>query len=373
MNKIRVLVVDDSFFMRKAISKIITTEEIEVIDTAANGKEAIEKALALNPDVITMDIEMPIMNGLDAVSGIMEKKAIPILMISTLTSEGANATVEALSRGAIDFITKKAAFTEMNNLADEIISKIKVIASNKQISGQIQRQLNLSKERLLSRKILRDDIHKESVAEKYASIRDRNSKRPDSTSIHVIGIGISTGGPAALNEMIPKLPKNIPVPIIVAQHMPPFFTKSLADRLNANSTLSVVEAKDGDKLLPGYVYISPGGKQTVVSKTFTINVVDEPKDELFKPCVNVLLNSLIDAFGKHTVGIIMTGMGNDGSKAFKRLHEVGGYIISQDVESCVVAGMPKAVIEQNIANEILSLADLPDAIASLFNLKANKY
>jgi len=367
MEKIKVLVVDDSFFMRKAISKILTTEDIEVIDTAANGLEAIEKAQNLNPDVITMDIEMPVMNGLDAVSRIVEVKQVPILMLSTLTSEGAEATIEALSRGAVDFITKKAAFSEMNSLADEIISKVRAIANSKSIATQIRRQLTLNKEKLIATKNKTIETNSESVAHKEIK-KDIKYKRPDPSSIKIITIGISTGGPAALNEMIPKLPGNIPVPIVIAQHMPPFFTKSLAERLDSVSKLNVKEAVNNEKLLPGWVYIAPGGKQTTINRNFTLTVTDEPKDELFKPSVNVLVNSAVDSLNKYVVGIIMTGMGNDGAKALKRLHDVGGYVISQDIESCVVAGMPKAVIDQNIANEIHSLNELPLAIASLFNL-----
>lgn len=364
MNKIKILVIDDSFFMRKAITKILTTDETEVIDTASNGKEGVEKALLLNPDVITMDIEMPIMNGLDAVKGIMEKKQIPILMLSTLTTEGAEATVEALSRGAIDFVTKKAAFTEISSLAEEILGKIKAIAGNKTISSKIGRQLQLTRERLMNS---RNEVVL--TTKKTSKDNLKNFKRPELSNIQIIVIGISTGGPAALNEFVPKLSSKIPVPIVVAQHMPPFFTKSLADRLNSNSTLKVKEIENADKLIPGYMYICPGGKQTLINKNMMVTLSDEPKQELFKPSVNVLLNSVIDSYNKNVVGIIMTGMGNDGSKSLKRLSEVGGYIISQDVDSCVVAGMPKAVIDLNIANEIHPLCDMAETINSLFHLR----
>ena len=364
MNKIKILVVDDSFFMRKAITKILTTDETEVIDTASNGKEGIEKALLLKPDVITMDIEMPVMNGLDAVKGIMEKKHIPILMLSTLTTEGADATVEALARGAVDFVTKKAAFTEIASLADEIIGKIKAIVGNKSITTKIGRQLQLTRERLAQSRL---DIKDKEV--KLNRDNFKHLKRPEQSSIHIIVIGISTGGPAALNELVPKLSPKIPVPIVVAQHMPPFFTKSLADRLNANAQFEVKEIENSDKLLPGKMYICPGGKQTLINKNMIATLSDEPKQELFKPSVNVLLDSVIDSHNKNIVGIIMTGMGSDGARALKRLSGLGGYVISQDVDSCVVAGMPKAVLDLNIANEVHSLSDMADAINSLFNLK----
>lgn len=365
MNKLKILVVDDSFFMRKAISKILTTEETEVIDTASNGKEGIEKALLLNPDVITMDIEMPVMNGLDAVKGIMEKKHIPILMLSTLTTEGAEATVEALSRGAVDFVTKKAAFTEISSLADEILGKIKAITGNKSISSKIGRQLQLTRERLINSRNESQDLKDL----KAATHNLKHIKRPDFSNLQLIVIGISTGGPAALNEFVPKLSKKIPVPIVVAQHMPPFFTKSLADRLNSNAQIQVKEIDNSEKLFPGRMYICPGGKQTLINKNLMAILSDEPKQELFKPSVNVLLDSAIDSFNKNVVGIIMTGMGSDGARALKRLNSLGGYVISQDVDSCVVAGMPKAVIEMNIANEIHPLCEIAETINSLFNIR----
>lgn len=371
MAKIRVLVVDDSFFMRKSISKILTTNEIEVIDTASNGKEAIAKAKLHNPDVITMDIEMPIMNGLDAVQGIMEYKPIPIIMLSTLTTEGATATVEALSRGAVDFITKKAAFTELNTLSDEITGKIKAVTSNKLLSIQLRRQIQLNKENSINRKLSQPQIRiKEEPIEKETISKSRYSQRPDPNNIALITIGISTGGPAALNELIPKLSERIPVPIIIAQHMPPLFTNSLAERLNSYSPLRVKEAEHIEKVVPGSVYICPGGKQTTIGKNMLLKVSEEPDDELFRPSVNKLIGSAVDSFGKNSVGIIMTGMGNDGSKSLKRLYDVGGYVISQDVDSCVVAGMPKAVIDLQIAHEIHSLSNLPTAINSLFNIKS---
>ncbi|HRP02187.1 MAG TPA: chemotaxis response regulator protein-glutamate methylesterase [Candidatus Kapabacteria bacterium] len=356
MNKIKILVVDDSFFMRKAITKILTTDETEVIGTAINGKEGVEKALLLNPDVITMDIEMPVMNGLDAVSGIIAKKNIPILMLSTLTVEGAEATVEALSRGAVDFVTKKAAFTEVASLADEILAKIKAIISHK-FSNKISKPFHYIEDRAGKQEF------------KLAKPIANKNKRPELSQMSLVVIGISTGGPAALNDFVPKLSPKIPVPIVVAQHMPPFFTKSLADRLNSHSKLQVKEIEDNDRLLPGNLYICPGGKQTLLHRSMRVALSEEPKDELFKPSVNVLLNSAIDSFHKNIVGIIMTGMGNDGSKALKRLSDIGGYVISQDIDSCVVAGMPKAVIDLNIANEIHPLSEMANAINSLFSVR----
>jgi two-component system chemotaxis response regulator CheB len=371
MNKIKVLVVDDSFFMRKTISKILTTDEIEVIDTATNGKEGVEKALRLNPDVITMDIEMPEMNGLDAVKAIMEKKQVPILMLSSLTCEGADATIEALSRGAVDFITKKSAFTEMNNLADEIISKIKSIARSNFFKNKISDSSGFIRRNDTAGTYYSNETFLEIENKKTNYQNKIRTKKPNSFDIHIIGIGISTGGPAALQVFIPKLPAEFPVPILIAQHMPPYFTKSLSVRLDSLSKISVKEAENGEKARAGCAYLAPGGRQMRINKRGIIEINDEPLNELYKPSVDILINSIVDSYRHFALGIIMTGMGHDGSTALKRLNDVGGYVISQDIDSCVVGGMPKSVIDLNIASEIHPLGEIANAVASLFNLKSN--
>ncbi len=385
MDKIKVIVVDDSVFMRKALTKIINTDDIEVIETAVNGKDAIEKIKQYQPDLVTLDIEMPIMNGIEALKVIMKECPVPVIMISTLTSEGAEATIEALSNGAVDFVTKKPAFTEMNLLQDEIVGKIRSVANNKALRNQLKRQsLILQKknefiqntttqtERKVSASHLEiaKQLAERARQRKSQYFQNTNRKRPEPNEIEIIVIGISTGGPVALLELFKRLPGNIPVPILVAQHMPPYFTKSLADRLNGLSELNIKEAEDEEVVKPGYVYFAPGGRQMAINKKFNLCVSDEPRNELYKPSVNVLMNSAIDVYGKSMVGVIMTGMGHDGRDALKRLHSIGGYVISQDVESCVVAGMPRSVIDAGIADEVHSLNDLPDAIASLFKLTA---
>lgn len=385
MDKIKVIVVDDSVFMRKALTKIINSDDIEVIETAVNGKDAIEKIKEFQPDLVTLDIEMPIMNGIEALKVIMQECPVPVIMISTLTSEGADATIEALSNGAVDFVTKKAAFTEMNLLQDEILGKIRSVANNKALRNQLKRRsLILQKKNEFIQNVttqtekkvsashieIAKQLAERSKQRKASYIQKSNRKRPEANEIELIVIGISTGGPVALLELFKHLPGNIPVPILVAQHMPPYFTKSLADRLNGLSELNIKEAEEGDTIKPGYVYFAPGGRQMTVNKKLNLCISDEPRNELYKPSVNVLMNSAIDVFGKSVVGIIMTGMGHDGRDALKRLHSIGGYVISQDIDSCVVAGMPRSVIDAGIADEIHPLNDLPDAIASLFNLTA---
>ncbi len=374
MEKIRVLIVDDSIFMRKTLSKIINSEKIEVIDTAANGEDAIEKIKALDPDVVTLDIEMPIMNGIEALRVIMAEHPLPVIMVSTLTSDGAEATIEAI--GAVDFVTKKSIHTEMYSLQDEIVDKILQVGNDKQLRQSMRRRaLILQKRKELgeTKDISETDSLATKLAEKARARRAITStvslgKRPRSTDIQVLTIGISTGGPVALLELFKRLPGNIPVPILVVQHMPPYFTKSLATRLNGLSQLQIKEAEDGEKVMPGCVYFAPGGRQLTINKRHLLVVSDEPKDELYKPSVNVLVNSIVDVYGKHTVGVIMTGMGHDGRDSFRKLKYAGGYVISQDIDSCVVAGMPRSVIEAGLADEIYPLNDMAGAIASLFGL-----
>ena len=376
MDKIRVLVVDDSVFMRNSITKIITTDEIEVVGTAANGAEAIEKVKQLNPNIVTMDIEMPVMDGLTAVQRIMEENPVPILMLSTLTSEGADATIKALDYGAVDFITKKSAFTEMNSLKDELISKIKSIARSNNMQNRIRRRTLLNK--MNRGEISRDEMEKieiqdrlkrkASLANFETEYQDKIRKRttPKADDVEIIGIGISTGGPSALMQVIPKLNANIPVPILIAQHMPPFFTKSLADRLNDESKLTVKELEHNERVRPGIVYIGKGGHHFRLMRNGLFQVIDEIPTEIYKPSANVLFESIGYYSQGKAVGIIMTGMGDDGKNGLTALSRMGGYIVSQDIESCVVAGMPLAALNAGVVNEIVPLFKIADFINSIF-------
>ncbi len=377
MSKIRVLIVDDSFFIRKTLTKLLSNDDIEVIDTAENGLIAVQKVAQLKPDIVTMDIEMPIMNGLEAVKEIMAKTPVPILMVSTLTSEGAESTFEALSLGAIDFITKKASFNEIATIKDELVSKIMTISQSSLITNRIRSRNHL----LQMKKMLRDStqsvetqtLKNKAVTEitpksEYKTVLPLLGRKPRSSEISIIVIGISTGGPAALNDIIPKFSADIPVPILIAQHMPPFFTKSLAERLNLKAKLKVKEAEMGEKIVSGTIYIAPGGKQMTINTKMNIVISDEPADELYKPSVNVLTDSVVSVFTNRVLGIMMTGMGHDGGIAFQTLHKLGGYIIVQDPDTCVVAGMTKTVIDLNIANEVIPLNEIPNAISSLFGI-----
>jgi len=376
MEKIRVLVVDDSVFMRNAITKIISTDEIEVVGTASNGAEAIEKVKQLNPTLATMDIEMPIMDGLTAVQRIMEEHPIPIMMLSTLTSEGADATIKALDYGAVDFITKKAAFAEMNSLKDELISKITSIARSSNMQNRIRRRSLLNKmnrgeisKEEMERIDTQDRLKRKSSAvaqenEQQSKLRKRTP--PKSSDIEVIGIGISTGGPTALMQVIPKLKANIPVPILIAQHMPKFFTKSLAERLDSESKLTVKEIENNERVRPGIVYIGQGGNHFRLMRNGLIQIIDNIEGELYKPSANVLFESIGYYSQGKALGIIMTGMGDDGKNGLSALARMGGYIISQDFDSCIVSGMPSAAVNAGVVNEIVPLGKIADFINSIF-------
>lgn len=351
MNKIRVLVVDDSAFMRKSLSIMLEgTEEIEVIDTAKDGLEGIEKVKALHPDLVTLDIEMPRMDGLTALQHIMKEYPVPVLMVSSLTNEGADATIKALEYGAVDFIPKELSFVNVNiiKIKEELINKVKTIVH--------QRSFKLRMERL--KKL------------------NENSKTPKPKIItaaslplagyKAIGMGISTGGPMSLQKVIPQLSSKIDIPIFLVQHMPPKFTKSLAERLNSMSQVEVKEAEPDEVVRGGVVYLAPGGFHMTVKKNYMgnpiINISAEPSNTLHRPAVDIMLNSVIKVYGKYTLGIIMTGMGRDGCDAIKELKSIGGHAIAQDEDSCVVYGMPKAVVDAGLADVVIPLEQIPFTI-----------
>ena len=369
MVKVRVLVVEDSFFMRQAIVRILNHPEIEVIDTAKNGKEAVEKVILHKPDVVTMDIEMPILNGLDALKEIMIKYPTPVIMLSTLTSEGADTTVEALTEGAVDFIAKRPVFQEMDSLRDEVIKKVLSIGKNDNLKNQLIRMRLLRRMSSTSTKVSTSGIIPQiSFKNKTNEINTTNKSnrpRPKANEIGIIGIGISTGGPKTLNELLVNLPESISVPIIIVQHMPPKFTKSLAQRLDSTCKIKVKEAEEGDKLFSSNVFIVPGGFQVAITKKLTIELIEE-NSYLFKPSVDFMIDSIVRVYGKSTLGIIMTGMGNDGQKAFEKLHSIGGYTIAQSPESCTIAGMPKSVIDAGAADEILNVSEISNFIKEIF-------
>ncbi len=350
MHKITVLVVDDSAFMRKSISLMLESDEkIKVIGTARNGQEGVELAKKLKPDIITLDIEMPIMDGLTALKKIMEESPTAVLMVSSLTTEGAEATITALELGAVDFIPKELSYVNVNitKIKDDLISKVKEIYRQKFLKERLERLAKFS------------EYYKKPIIKTPKKDLPLNDYR-------AVFIGISTGGPLSLQKILPMLSLKIRVPIFIVQHMPPMFTKSLADRLNSICSLYVKEAENGEKVQGGTIYIAPGGFHMKIKKinlsNAAIEITDKPTETVHKPSVDVTMNSVVDFYGKHTLGVIMTGMGKDGLEAIRYLKSVGGHTIAQDEETSVVYGMPKAVVDAGLADIILPLEKIPEEI-----------
>lgn len=343
----RVMIVDDSAFMRKVLSDMITEIGFEIAGAARNGKEAIGFIKELKPDVVTLDIEMPVMNGLEALEIIMKECPTPVVMLSTLTEEGAEETFKALQLGAVDFMTKPTSIFKVSTPENlrELKDKLESAAQSKlQKNGALQR---------------RGGVGSAEGAQRQRRASDgRGFKK-------IVAIGTSTGGPIALQEVMSRLPAGLKVPLVVVQHMPPKFTKSLAERLNDISELYVKEAENNEIIREETVYIAPGDKHLKIVRNlgdFMIKLSDDDKVGGHRPSVDVMMNSLADLRNTSVVAVIMTGMGNDGTAGLKNLKANGAYIISQDEETSVVFGMPRAAIKAGIVDKISRLQDIADDI-----------
>ncbi len=347
---IRLFIVDDSAFMRKAISMMVEdADDVQVVGTARDGLEAIEKIKKLHPDVVTLDIEMPRMDGLTALRRIMQECPVPVIMVSSLTYEGARETIEALETGAIDFIPKQFSFVSMGQveIKEQLLQKIRAAAE--------------SRFRRFRKRIARKPI-----------TPPKQIHFPRMPSVKIIVVGISTGGPLSLQKVIPRLPAEFPVPIAIVQHMPPNFTRLLAERLDNLSALHVVEAQDNMPLSPGQVFIAPGGWHLYLRKRINgtlIRLSKEPRDLLFRPSADVLFESASQIYGKDVLGIVMTGMGKDGLQGAKKIKQAGGKIIAQDEDTSVVYGMPRVVVEAGIADAVLPLEKIPQALSQAVGIQ----
>jgi len=340
--RIKVLIVDDSALMRKALKEIIMTDpSLEVVGTARDGQDAIEKVRELKPDVVTMDINMPVMDGLTSMQYILyEYPEIPVLMVSSLTEEGALTTFEALELGAFDYITKPSGTVSSNIyiVGREIIQKVKLAyksANRKSMKNRIQRISGIP------------------AQNKPVQVKNEDFTTVNKGLTKVVVIGISTGGPGTLMEVLPMLPQDLPAAVIIIQHMPPFFTSSYAKRLNGACRIPVKEAEAGDVLKNGMGYVAPGGYHLVVrGKNGIIRLPSAPKT-IFMPSVNVTMESVLDAFGgENVVGVLMTGMGDDGADAMVKIRRAGGITIAEDESTAVVFGMPREAIERGGAEII---------------------
>jgi two-component system chemotaxis response regulator CheB len=362
---IRVLVVDDSAFMRKVLSDLFKGEsDFEVVDVARNGAEAIEKVLQHSPDVVTMDIEMPVMDGLSALEKIMAVKPTPVVMVSSLTKAGADATIRALSLGAVDFVAKSAgSISRIDDIAKDLLQKCREAQG---ISGK---RLQPKEIQAIPVPKLKPSVPSAPVAPAISTVKTpaspvRSVDFPG-MSDWIVAIGTSTGGPRALQEVLPRLPGNLPCPAIVVQHMPPGFTKSLADRLNSLCDLTVKEAADNDRLMPGTVYVAPGDFHLTVRKegnSAFIKLNKEPAIGGLRPAVDPMMVSVADMYGAKTVGVILTGMGHDGAKGMQAIKRLHGLTIAEDQSTAVVYGMPKAAVEAGVVDNILPLSQVADGI-----------
>lgn len=356
----KVLVVDDSSFFRRRVTDILNKDaNLEVIDVAVNGKEAVEKAISLKPDVITMDIEMPLLNGIEAVKQIMAQSPTAILMFSSLTHQGAKATLEALDAGALDFLPKK--FNEIAKNTDDAGSLLR-----QRVAQIARKKAGLARRRPTTTSTTTRAKPTAPAKPAVAPTKSASIPKSKGKKYKLLAIGTSTGGPIALQKILTQIPSNFPLPIIMVQHMPEAFTLAFANRLNTLCNVEVKEAQDGDILKPGCAYLAPGGRQMIIDGTENaakLKVREDNSERIaFKPSVDISFGSAAKIFKGDVLGVILTGMGSDGREGSRMLKTKGATIWNQDEQSCVVYGMPQAVAVAGISEAAISLDDMAPAI-----------
>lgn len=345
-NPIRVLVVDDSALMRKMVCDMLSQDPgILVVGHARDGREAISKRAELCPDVITMDIEMPVMDGVAALAEIMAKCPTPVIMVSSLTQKGAETTMKCLRLGAVDFIGKPSGSIslDLSKVREELVQKVKAADRSK---GTLSRPLPIRRA--------------------FASISlGASAPSKPSTRGGMLLIGSSTGGPRALHTLIPGLPGDLNIPIVVVQHLPEIFTTMLASKLNEESPYEVREARVGDILRAGTILVAPGGKHLQFDKRGVAELTDAPTVHGVRPSIDVTMASLIPLFREKLIAVLLTGMGRDGAAGMKAVHDLGGQTIAEHESTCVVYGMPKAAVEMGAASQVLPLPEIADAVKAV--------
>lgn len=371
---IRLLVVDDSSFFQKRISEILKpVSDIQIVGFANNGREAIEKVESLKPDVVTMDYEMPVMDGLTALRNIMKIQPTPVLMFSSLTYDGARVTLDALDAGAVDFLPKnfedlqRGGDTIRNVLSDKIRSVAKYF--NRSATSQTYTSPAAKANPTISAPATRSPVRKVSQpATRAQAPSTAPATKPDIQENETVGhtrlkpvdivlIGTSTGGPVALQKVLTELPANFSKPIILIQHMPASFTSAFADRLNNLCRISVKLAEDGDVLKPGQALLAPGGQQLMLDRG-KVRVVDGDDRVNYRPCVDITFASAAKHYPGKALGIVLTGMGSDGKDGAALMKQTGCSIWAQDQKTCVIYGMPMAIAKANLADAILPLQDI---------------
>jgi two-component system chemotaxis response regulator CheB len=342
--------------------------DIQVVGQAKNGEEAVALTRELDPDVVTMDVEMPRMDGITALEHIMAENPCPVLMVSSLTSEGAQTTLKALERGALDFIPKGA---DTGWMQRDLPAKLKALARRKAYIRLARRKplSSFSRPRAAPRALSQPSSQPSSQpAPQAVPRRPMPVVLPGSGFRYdAVAIGVSTGGPPAVQRILSAIPAEFPVPILIAQHMPATFTGPFAARLDSQSRISVKEAAAVERVKPGTAYVCPGGKHLRLENrkgALSLAVTEEPKDALYKPSANVLMETVGLALGPRALCVMLTGMGSDGLEGTKILKSRGGYVIAQSEATCVVYGMPKALVDGNLADEIVDLDDIAATIVA---------
>ncbi|MHB1126219.1 MAG: protein-glutamate methylesterase/protein-glutamine glutaminase [Bacillota bacterium] len=344
IDRIKVLVVDDSAFMRRVVIKMLESDPaFEVVGYARDGKDALEKIDSLKPQVVTLDVEMPVMDGLSTLAAIMERKPLPVVMLSSHTNRGAEISLRALELGAVDVVLKPER-DKFDAVAAELLVKLKVAAGVS--ADKVNRQA-------------RHPLTSPVVDHRLVSMHRK---------LEIVAIGSSTGGPSALQQVLTRLPEDFPAGVVVVQHMPPGFTGPLAKRLDELSHIHVREAQAGDRIEPGLALIAPAGHQMVLERRgreVKVQLTEKaPVPTLFKPSVDVMMLSVAEVYGPLALGVILTGMGNDGVRGLIAIKEQKGQTIAEAEESCVVFGMPRAAIEAGVIDTVLSLQQIGGEIAA---------
>jgi len=337
--RVRVLIVDDSALVRRMLRQVLEQDAaIEVVGTASNGAEGLRMVETFKPDVVTLDVTMPVMDGLTMLRRIMAEAPLPCVMVSALTQEGAQTTITALQLGAVDFVPKPGVhgIKSLREQAYTIVEKVKAAAKAK-VFGPARKKPRPTRKRVAGRGAPRRSV---------------------------VAIGASTGGPKALMDVVPLLPGDLPVPVLIVQHMPGAFTGSFASRMDEASNLRVKEAEPMETMMPGRAYLAPGGIHMRVGGNSRRKIIltKEPEDALHRPSVDVLMESVVDTYGGDAVGVLLTGMGADGAEGMLALHKSGGVTIAQDEQTSTIFGMPKEAIRRGAARRVLPIEDIAEAI-----------
>lgn len=352
--QVRVLIIDDSAFMRKILTDILQADPaILVVGTARDGRDGVEKIKQLQPDVATLDIEMPNLDGYGALREIMVHRPTPVIMVSSHTREGAEATVRCLTLGAVDFVAKPSGSIslDMHVAGDELVAKVKAAAHA------------TPRPRRLLAELPPMDRERKQIAATLSGPFSLPAIAPVARKLVVIGC--STGGPGALHQIMPRLPADLNAGLLVVQHMPAGFTRSLAQRLDDISALHIKEAEEGDRVVTGQALVAPGGFHMEVDDAGRIRLNQAPPLHGVRPAVDKTLDSAVQVWGSRMIGVILTGMGFDGAKGISHVKKSGGRSIAEDATTCVVYGMPKVVVEMGVADQVLPVHEIADAIVRL--------